>query len=296
MSENEDSGNDGAPDSSDDMPKGMRGGRYIRGLLNSASGAIPFFGGMISAAAGAWSEHEQEKINEFFRLWLKMLEGELQEKQETIVEIMSRLDMHDEAIKERVTSPEYQSLIRKGFRDWAGAESEDKRVFVRNILANAGATRLTTDDVVRLFLEWVKRYSELHFRVVKEIYNNGGITRGDVWDQLGRGEVREDSADADLFKLLFRELTLGGIIRQPRETDASGNFMRKRPARTRPSSAPRTMKSAFDDKESYELTELGEQFVHYAMTEVPVRIEYQAAMNPSAEETVHPSSEQPPAS
>jgi hypothetical protein len=32
------------------------------------------------------------------------------------------------------------------------------------------------------------------------------------------------------------------------------------------------MKSAFDDSEQYELTELGRQFVHYTMNEVVPRI------------------------
>jgi hypothetical protein len=35
------------------------------------------------------------------------------------------------------------------------------------------------------------------------------------------------------------------------------------------------MKSAFDDTEAYELTALGQQFVHYAMTELTVKITYQ---------------------
>jgi hypothetical protein len=34
------------------------------------------------------------------------------------------------------------------------------------------------------------------------------------------------------------------------------------------------MKSAFDDEEEYELTSLGQQFVHYAMTDVPPKIEF----------------------
>ena len=34
------------------------------------------------------------------------------------------------------------------------------------------------------------------------------------------------------------------------------------------------MKSAFDDIEQYELTALGEQFVHYAMTDVPPKLEF----------------------
>jgi hypothetical protein len=104
-----------------------------------------------------------------------------------------------------------------------------------------------------------------------------------IWEKIGKGSVREDSADADLFKLLVRDLSTGGIIRQHRETDYAGRFLKKSP--TRPpaasSSGNKVAKSAFDDGETYELTELGEQFVHYAMTDLPPRIGYSAATNPS---------------
>ncbi len=59
-----------------------------------------------------------------------MLQDELREKQQTIMEIMSRLDIQDEAISARVESKEYQSLSRKTFREWSGAESGEKRVYV----------------------------------------------------------------------------------------------------------------------------------------------------------------------
>src|SRR5882757_1065546 len=74
----------------------------------------------------------------------------------------------------RVESAEFQSLLRKAFRDWAGTESEEKRVFVRNVLVNAAASKLTSDDVVKLFLKWIKDYSEFHFEVVGAVYNNAG--------------------------------------------------------------------------------------------------------------------------
>jgi hypothetical protein len=158
---------------------------------------------------------------------------------------------------------------------WAGAESEDKRVLIRNILSNAGATTIVSDDVVRLFMEWLRTYSELHFAVIGKIYNHSGVTRGEVWEALGKPAVREDSAEADLFKLLFRDLSTGSIIRQHRETDYNGNFIAKVPRRAAPKGM-RQMKSAFDDSESYELTRLGEQFVHYAMTDLPLKLSYQA--------------------
>jgi len=118
--------------------------------------------------------------------------------------------------------------------------------------------------------------------VIGEIYRNTGSTRGEIWEDLGKGPVREDSADADLFKLLVRDLSTGGIIRQHRETDYAGNFVaqRQRPPR-RNSGGSRPLKSAFDDTERYELTALGRQFVHYAMTELTIKIAYADAASDS---------------
>jgi hypothetical protein len=89
----------------DELPKGIHGGRAIRAVLNAAGGPIPFVGGVLSAASGAWSESEQEKINNFFEHWLKMLKDEMAEKAQTILEIVARLDMNDAKTAERVASP-----------------------------------------------------------------------------------------------------------------------------------------------------------------------------------------------
>jgi hypothetical protein len=260
----------------------MRGGRAIRAVLNAAAGAIPIAGGFLSAGSAAWSEREQEKV---FQHWLKMLQDELAEKAQTILEIMARLDMNDAKIADRVASPEYQSLIRKAFRQWTGAESEAKRKLVRNILANAASSSMTSDDVVRMFLQWINSYSELHFEVIASIYNDPGVTRARIWEKVEKEEVREDSAEADLFKLLIRDLSTGSIIRQHRDKDYAGNFLRK-PAVKRRKGTPvsSTVESAFEDTKGYELTELGQQFVHYAMSDIPLKIEFK--MN--TEETVEP--------
>jgi hypothetical protein len=260
-------------DPEETFPKGVRGGSAIRAVLNAAGGAIPFVGGVLSAGAGAWSEREQAKINAFLEHWLKMLQAEMAEKAQTILEITARLDLNDKRTTERIESPEYQSLLRKAFRDWSGTESEDKRKFIRNILTNAAATSLTSDDVIRLFLQWISIYSELHFAVIAAIYNDKGVTRARIWEKVGKEEVREDSAEADLFRLLIRDLSTGGIVRQHRETDYAGNFLRKPAQRARKGTPrPATIESAFEDTKGYELTELGNQFVHYAMTDLPLRI------------------------
>lgn len=258
-----------------DEPSEGATSKIIRGALQVVSGVVPFAGGLLSAAAGAWSESEQEKVNQFLKEWLKMLEDEIKEKEQTILEITARLDMHDEEIAARIRSKEYQSLLKKTFREWSGAESEEKRVYIRNILANAAATNITSDDVLRLFIDWLKMYSELHFQVIAAIYNTGGITRGAVWRKIGKNPVREDSAEADLYKLLYRDLSTGGIIRQHREKTYGGDFLKKTPAKRTSGQTPsREMTSAFDEEDKYELTSLGQQFVHYAMSDLPLKIEY----------------------
>ena len=256
------------------LPDGTKSAKIARGALQVVGGAVPLAGGILSAIAGAWSESEQERVNRFFEHWVRMLQDEIKEKEQTILEIMARLNLQDEEIAKRVESKEFQSLLKKTFRDWAGAESEEKRVYIRNILSNAAAARFTSDDVVRLFIDWVDQYSEMHFQVIGAIYNSSGITRGGIWTKIGKGPVREDSADADLYKLLFRDLSTGGIIRQHREVDYYGNFIPKQSQHRPKGSGPKPPVSAFDTSEGYELTELGQQFVHYAMTELPPRIAF----------------------
>lgn len=262
------------PDKNSEMPEEGKTGKIIRGVLQIASGTAPLVGGVLSAVAGAWSEREQEKVNRFFEQWLRMLEEELREKEATVIEIMARLDLQNTDIAKRVESKEFQSLVKKTFRDWSGAESEDKRVLIRNLLSNAAATSVSSDDVIRMFIDWISQYSELHFKVIAATYNSNGITRGRIWKKIGKGQVREDSADADLYKLLIRDLSTGGVIRQHRQTDYNGNFIAKSPAKKSPTSGQKTLTSAFDEIERYELTELGQQFVHYAMTELTSRIEF----------------------
>ena len=261
-----------------ELPKGGKSGRWVRGALQVISGAVPIAGGALSLIASTWSETEQERVNRFLEHWVRMLRDEIDETERTLVEIMARLDIHDEKIAERIESREFQSLVRKTFREWSGAESEEKRVYIRNILANAAATSLTSDDVLRLFISWINTYSEMHFQVIAAIYNSDGITRGNIWAKIGKGRAREDSAEADLYKLLFRDLSTGGIIRQHRDVDYYGNFVSKTPERRPKGSGPKPSVSAFDNEEGYELTELGKQFIHYAMSDLPIRIEFKESL------------------
>ena len=141
------------------------------------------------------------------------------------------------------------------------------------LITNAAGTRIVSDDIVRLFLDWIDAYHEAHFAVIREIHKNQGPTRYDIWVAVyGEPVPRDGSAEADLYRMLIRDLSIGGVIRQPRESDYRGRFMKKtRPPRR--TAASTTMESAFEDSKQYVLTELGSQFVHYTMTELVARLE-----------------------
>lgn len=267
-----------AQTSNDDLEKQMTesltrgyGPRVARLAMAILGGAIPILGGAVSGAAGAWSETEQDHFNRVAASWLQLQKDEIKEIGITIAEILTRLDLNDENIRKRIESPEYLSLLKKCFRDWSAAESEAKRILIRNLLSNAAANKICTDDVVRMFIQWIDDYSELHFKVIRWIYKNPGCTRKGIWMGVHGAVVREDSAEADMFKLLIRDLSTGSVIRQHRERDYHGNLIKKAP-KPRGAGSSQTIKSAFDDEEEYELTELGKQFVRYTMDEVVPRI------------------------
>lgn len=225
-------------------------------------GGVPFAGGVFGGASGAWAEAEQDHFNKVFASWLKLQEDELREIGITIAEILSRLNLNDPKILERLESPEYLKLIKKSFRDWSAAESEEKRVLIRNLLTNAAAHRICSDDVVRMFIQWIETYSEAHFAVTKYVYQNEGSTRRDIWIGVHGEMVRDDSAEADLFGLLIGDLSIGHVIRQHQETDYQGRFLK---TERKPRADSSRMTSRFDDEKQYELTELGKQFVRYTM-------------------------------
>lgn len=245
-------------------------GKYSRVLLAALSG-VPWVGSFLGAAATYASETENEQLAELQKLWLKEHEAKLQRLGVTLTSVLQRLESFGDDLQDRIQSEEYLALVRRGFRSWDQAETEEKREFIRKLLENAGGTKLCPDDLVRLFIAWIDSYHEAHFSVIRVLHQNVGATRAKIWAEIHGGQVREDSSEADLFKLLIRDLSTGGVIRQHRDTTPHGEYMRKGRAQSA-STASKTMKSAFDDHEQYELTKLGSEFVHYTMNELVAQV------------------------
>jgi hypothetical protein len=248
------------------------GRRVFEKFALAALGSIPWVGGFLSALASLKTEEGDIRTNRLQTQWLEEHQRKMQRLAETLGEIAQRFETLGEAIDERITSDNYLDLVRKAFRVWDRADTQEKRRYVANLVANASGTKLSEDDVVRLFIDWLDLYHEAHFAVIREIFQKPGCTRADIWEAI-RGEFpREDSADADLFRFLIRDLSTGGVIRQARDTTEDGQFLRRRTPRRHHRPAPSTMESAFEDSKQYVLTELGKQFVHYTMSEVVPRV------------------------
>lgn len=251
-----------------------RGKRVGKKFVLAALGAIPWVGGFISAAASIKGDEEAISSDDLRTSWLEEHEKRFKLLEETLRAIVDRFERLGPEVAERIESPEYLALVRQAFRTWDNAETDEKRRYVANLLTNCAGTRLCSDDVIRLFATWVELFNEAHFAVIREIHRNPGSTRFDIWSGV-YGSVdlpREDSAEADLYKMLIRDLSTGGVIRQARDTTEAGEFVRKRPPRRRASPSG-MLKSAFEDVEPYVLTEMGKQFVHYTMNEAVTRLE-----------------------
>jgi hypothetical protein len=245
--------------------------RVLEKFLLAALGSIPWVGGFISAAVSLKTDGSGLRTDSLQSQWLEEHGRKIQALMKSLDEVTRRLVSLGPEIEARIESPEYLALVRRAFRAWDRADTDEKRRLLCNLVSNSAGTRLSSDDVVRLFIDWIDSYHEAHFAVIAQIYKTPGITRFDIWDAI-RGELpREDSAEADLFKLLIRDLSTGSVIRQDRDTNAHGQFLRRKtPRRKGPVSS--TVESAFEETKPYVLTGLGEQFVYYAMNEIVPRL------------------------
>jgi hypothetical protein len=252
--------------------------KYARFVM-AALGSVPWIGALAALSA----EKDQQKINDLLKLWIQEHEPKWQELTDTLRDIIGRLEAvggSDEEVQQRLESPEYLSLVRGAFKGWDNAETAEKREYIKRLIGNAGATKLVPDDLVRLFIGWINTYHESHFAVIKQVYKNPGVTRGAIWDEVHTERPRDDSSEADLFKYLVDNLSLGHVIRQETEVRDDGTLMNRPRGYTPKGQGSKTRQSAFEDTKGYVLTQLGEKFIQYVLNDVVPRVE--APTNPTS--------------
>ena len=254
-----------------ELEEKLNGSNYSKyaHFLCAAISSIPWIGSLIGASSALHAEIEQGEANVLIGRWLLEHQNKIVELQTTLNSIIEKVESC--GTQERLNDESFLSLVRQGFLVWDQANTTSKRDYVRRTLTNAAVSKICADDVVRLFLGWINQYDEIHFRLISILVQNRGATRGRMWEELGDTDSREDSADADLFKLLIHDLSMGHVLRQMRDKNMQGQFLKKSRRINRLGGSD-TMESAFEDTKPYELTALGDQFATYVLNEVVPQI------------------------
>jgi hypothetical protein len=155
--------------------------RIMEAIALAALSSVPWVGGVLAAAATFKFDQSGIRGDTLRSQWLLEHHKKLGQLRATLAEMVSRFDAIGEEIENRIESEAYLALVRKTFRQWDEADTEQKRKLLVQLITNAAGTRICSDDILRLFLDWVDNYHEAHFAVIREIYKNPGPTRYDMW-------------------------------------------------------------------------------------------------------------------
>ena len=245
--------------------------KYTKVIANAMS-SISWIGMFLNPKDAFQGDKKQGDVNDLYEQWFKVHKIKIQHLLGSLDEMAGRLESIPDAFDSRIESDEYLTLVRRAFKSWDDAETIEKRQYVVNLISNAAATNICPDDLIRLYNDWLDQYHEIHFKIIRAIYQNPGITRLGIWQSFSDEIPRDDSAEADLFRKLISDLQLGRVIRNHRPTNYQGQFI-KQSTRGKSRNSSGTIESAFENTKQIELTELGSQFVHYTMNEVVKRIE-----------------------
>ena len=156
-------------------------GRILEKVFLAALSVIPWVGGVLTAAETYRTDEGNVRLNKIQTQWLEEHQKKIALLAQTLQGIGIRLNSFGEEIDERIQSEEYLALVRKAFRIWDESDTEEKRRLLSNVLTNAAGTRVCSDDVIRIFMDWIRMYSEVHFAIMREVYKNPGSTRYDMW-------------------------------------------------------------------------------------------------------------------
>jgi hypothetical protein len=241
--------------------------RIAESFILAALGSIPWVGGFIGAAATYMAELHENKGDTLHAQWLEEHARKIALLVRTLQDIERHFETLEGQVDERIQSERYLGLVRRAFRVWDRADSDEKRAYVANLVSNAASSRLCSDDVLQRFIEWLDRYDEVHFAVIRELHNTPGTTRFLLWDAIRGALPAEDSAEAELFRLQIHDLEQGGVM-----AIAASQRAQRLPARIPRRHGTVVGESAFEERQPYELTWLGKQFVHYTMTHAVARL------------------------
>lgn len=238
-------------------------------VLQTVAGAIPFAGGLLSAAVSLHSEIKQNETNLLLQSLVSSLEDDFQTLALTMSEINQRIDLCEEKVCRKVSGKAYQNLFKKVVRNWSEVDSEQKRIQVRNLLVNFSLCKSDDEDKIKQYIEWVIKLSPLEIKILSIIRASGevGMSREVIWKTLGNEEKpREVSRQADFFRFAMHNLQNLQMIRVKRKLEVDGRLTPKEYEMGVDIQENRT----FDPTVPFRLTRMGEEFAAYSSEDISV--------------------------
>jgi len=99
----------------------------------AAMGSIPWVGGFISASVSLKMEQGGIHRDSLQTKWLEEHAAKLERLKSTLEEVVERFEAIGEQVDERIQTDEYLDLVRRAFRAWDRADTDEKRGYVANL-------------------------------------------------------------------------------------------------------------------------------------------------------------------
>jgi hypothetical protein len=127
--------------------------RIAEAFILAALGSIPWVGGFIGAAATYMAELHETKGDTLHGQWLEEHARKIAMLVRSLQDIERHFESLDGQVDARIQSDGYLALVRRAFRVWDRADSDEKRDAGGTVI-RAGHRQLPLAEILRLIAHW----------------------------------------------------------------------------------------------------------------------------------------------
>ena len=167
-----------------------------------------------------------------------------------------------------VASPRTHASTRAHSSKSVVRKTYDRAQLAANLHANSIDIPILTESVANRFADQVANYSDLHLLIIETISQQGSLRESDLAGLVAPyTQVGSEAQDRALHQLLGN-LTSSGLVRRVGgRSDEHASGVSKAASHAHVRAGADEVASVVEDR--CELTEMGQQFVHYVMAQAP---------------------------
>jgi hypothetical protein len=111
--------------------------RIREAIALAALGSIPWVGGVLAAAATFKFDEVGVRSDSLRNQWLEEHHQKLNVLRGTLDQVFGRIESLGQEVYDRLESSEYLGLVRKTFREWDQADTDEKRRLLVQLITRA---------------------------------------------------------------------------------------------------------------------------------------------------------------